>query len=141
MDREGCWGPARLRRVTSGAIIRYSQGWVIWICGLIKVSGVTIDAKRGGAGIAINMAAGALNGRVCSRQREVGGIMIKTSRLPGRLRMARGTFGRVASCLVIWISGGIVILDVATGTGIRRIGVISIMTASAIIGNSCMSTH
>ena len=41
--------------------------------------------------------------------------------------------------LMIWIGGGIVIIDVAPCAGIGRIGIIAIVTSRTIIGNGGVS--
>jgi hypothetical protein len=73
-----------------------------------------------------------------SREREVGVIMIKISRLPCGLAMTSRTLRGISRCYVIRIGGGIIIIDVTASTGIWRIRIVSIVAAGTIVRYRCM---
>ena len=39
---------------------------------------------------------------------------------------------------VVWIGGGVIIVGMATGTGIGRIVVIAVVAGCAVVGNGCV---
>ena len=54
--------------------------------------------------------------------------------------MAGGAFGGIAGLLMVWIGGGIIVIDVAPGTGIRRVGIITVVACRTIIGDAGMGS-
>jgi hypothetical protein len=55
--------------------------------------------------------------------------------------VAVGTIGRELLCNVIGISGRVVVIGMASGTGIGRIVVVSVMTCRTVTGNSSMCSR
>ena len=67
------------------------------------------------------------------------GVVVKRRWCPAFLCMATRTVGREIGCCVVRIGRCIVIIQVAAGTGIRRIVVIAIVAGRTVVGDGSVS--
>ncbi len=105
---------------------------------LIKISTMAIYAEGRSTYISIGVTAAALHGGMCPGKWEVRCIMIKVGGYPCGLHMASSTVCGISSSQMVGISGVVVIINVASSTGIGCIGIITIMATGAVIGNGRM---
>ena len=75
---------------------------------------------------------------MCPIQR-IEGIVVECRWCPAILCMATRTVGREIGCCVVRIRSCIVIIQVAAGTGIRRIVVIAVVATGTVVGDGDVS--
>ena len=75
---------------------------------------------------------------MCSIQR-IEGVVVKRRWCPAFLCMATRTVGREIGCCVVRIRSCVVVIQVASDTGIRRIVVIAVVAAGTIVGDGDVS--
>ena len=80
------------------------------------------------------------NRNVCACKR-INGVVIKRRWCPSRLRVASGTLRWELGRCVVWIGRSRVICIVATIAGVRRIGIVTVVTSVAIIRNRHVCTY
>ena len=67
-------------------------------------------------------------------------VMIESGWDPGILSMAQFAVCRKLSCQVVWVGGLVVVIRMASITGVRSSGIVSEVTQVAFIGYSDMSS-
>jgi hypothetical protein len=134
MNRESSGLPAWICRMTGCTSLGYIKCNVIWISRLVIISLVASRTGIRSVGITIGMALRTISyGCMCTGKR-VRVVMVKSGRNPCCLRMtALAGFGKLQSSM-IRLSSLIIINCMASITSLWRIGIITIMTGSAIIG-------
>lgn len=103
---------------------------------------MAVNATENGIISRINMAfrAGAPFSIVTTRiDREILGIVVECRRFPGGLSVAGLAFRRELGRSVRRIRRLVIIVQVTADASIRSVGVIPVMTGSAIGGNTCVS--
>ena len=100
------------------------------ICAVATVAGI----RRGGIVTLVTSIAIIRNRNVRACKR-INGIVVKGRWRPSRLCVACGTFRWELRRSVVWIGCGGIIRIVATIAGVRRIGIVAVVTSVAIVGN------
>ena len=126
-------------RMTYFAGFRNIGSNMVWIFSLVILRSVTIDTNFRSIGISVRMAINTGNCGVGACE-WVYGSMIECRWNPGNLRMAGFASGKKFGCNMVGLCSLVICRSVTAKTGIRRIGIIPVMTGSTIIGNRNMST-
>ena len=139
VDRETCRCPTRCCGMAHRAIGRDIQGCMFRVGCLVKIGGMAARASIGGI-VVIAVVTGITiirNGCMRTRQR-IHRIVVKHRRYPGRFGVASCAIGWELPCYVVGIGGRIKIGSMATIARIGRVGIITLMASSTIIGDRRM---
>jgi hypothetical protein len=129
---EGGWYPGGFV-VAVGTGCREAHGLVRWIVGGVVVALVASNAGCRRIVREVSVTGCATHGSVSSVQWPYAAV-IKCGRYPGCLIVTDSTVCRKSGRLMVRIGGGIVIILVASNTGIRRIVVVTVVAGCTIIG-------
>ncbi len=137
VDGEGRWLPVRGRRVAKLAVRRDGQSAVVRVCAGIVVGLVAALAGRWRVVVvASDVAFRTLVRNWDMRSRQwPNRVVVKSGRVPSRLRVAVLTGCREASGLVVGVRRGVVIRQVAAHTSVRRSVVIPVMALGTLVRN------
>lgn len=129
----------RMTGKTGRAVVRISVYSIVFvICLRVGMACRTGKLRKVGG---IRMAIGALIPFalvLATIDREILPVVVKSSRRPCRLAVTTGTVHRELSRCMAGIGRLVIIGRVATGTGIRRVVVVAVVTGGALICNGCV---
>ena len=138
---EGRWHPCRLR-MACGTLCRELSRCVVRTgrSGIIAVVATVTGVGRIRIVTVVTSIAIIRNRNVCACKR-INGVVIKRGWCPRGLRVASGTLRWELGRCVVWIGRSRVICIVATIAGVRRIGIVTVVTSVAIIRNRHVCTY
>ena len=137
VNGESGWCPSRLGGVAGFAGCRQVECQVTWISASCIVIGMATCACCGRIGVVALVTV--VTGHGCVRAREwPHGAVIERGRHPRILVVAVSASCRELLSDVVWIRGGIVVIGMATGTGVWCVIVITIVTSLAVVGDGCV---
>jgi len=107
---------------------------VIWIGGLVKIRGVAARASVRGIRVVplVTSITIVRNGHVCTGK-GINGIVVKCGRRPSRFAVAGGAIRWELGRCMVRVGRRIIFQRMATGTGVRGVGVIAVVTSSTIV--------
>jgi hypothetical protein len=137
VNGESSWCPSRICGMTCFTGCGQIECQVTWISAGCIVIGMATCACCGQIGVVALVTI--VTGHSCVRARErPHGTVIEGGRHPRVLVVAVSASCRELLSDVVRIRGGVVIVGMATGTGVWCIVVISIVTSRAVVGDGCV---